>query len=97
MRLADPIKDKAAAAWHFGRLRRLVRAEAGLAPQVLVSVAAFPCQDPSCPGPATQISILGMDLTRRSMVIHRPATEVSAADIAAALWGGTRPVTGRVR
>lgn len=83
--------------WHFGRLRQLVRAEAGLAPQVLVSVAEIPCQDPTCEGPATQITILGMDLTRRVMVIHRPATEVSAADIAAALGGGTRPATGRVR
>lgn len=91
MKLADQIRDKAAAVWHFGRLRRLVRAEAGLAPQVLVSVAEIPCQDPACPGPATQITILGMDLTRRVMVIHRPAAEVSAADIAAALGNAPGP------
>ena len=84
MSLADQIRDKAAAVWHFGRVRRLVRLEAGLAPHVLVSVAQIPCQDPACPGPATQISILGMDLVRQVMVIHRPAAEVTASDIAAA-------------
>jgi len=85
IRCADQIRDRAAAMRHFGRLHRLVRAVAGLAPQVLVSVADIPCQDPACEGPATQVTILGMDLMRRVMVVHRPAAEASAADIAAAL------------
>lgn len=85
MKLAEQIRDKAGAVWHFGRVRRLVRSEAGLAPQVLVSVAEIPCEDPACAGPATQITILGMDLTRRVMVIHRPAAEVVTTDIVAAL------------
>ncbi|WP_411840563.1 hypothetical protein [Paracoccus sp. ME4] len=85
MSLADQIRNKAAAVWHFGRVRRLVRSEVGLAPQVLVSVTEIPCEDPDCEGSATQTTILGMDLTHRVMVIHRPAGEVSAADIAAGL------------
>lgn len=84
MSVADQIRDKAASVWHFGRVRRLVRSEAGLAPHVLLSVAPIPCQDPACPGPATQISILGMDLVRQVMVIHRPAAEVTTGDIATA-------------
>lgn len=91
MSLANQIRDKAASVWHFQRVRGLVRQEAGLAPHVLVSVAQIPCEDPACPGPATQITILGMDLMRRMMVIHRPAAEVSAADIAAALGNAPGP------
>lgn len=91
LKLADQIRDKATAVWHFGRLRRLVRTEAGLAPQVLVSVAEIPCEDQAGEGPAAQITILGMDLMRRVMVIHRPAAEVSAADIAAALGNAPGP------
>lgn len=85
MSLSEQIRDRAAALWHFQRVRRLVRQQAGLGPQVIVSVTQIPCEDPACPGPATQISILGLDLIRRMLVIHRPVAEVAEADIAAAL------------
>ncbi|MFN3275722.1 MAG: hypothetical protein ACK41U_13740 [Paracoccus sp. (in: a-proteobacteria)] len=85
MSLSAQIRDKAATLWHFQRVRQLVRQQAGLAPQVIVSVAEIPCEDPACPGPATQITILGLDLIRRRLVIHRPVAQVTEAGIAAAL------------
>lgn len=85
MSLTAQIKDKAAALWHFQRVRRLVRQQPGVSSQVIVSVAEIPCDDPACPGPATQITVLGLDLVRRILVIHRPVAEVSETDIGSAL------------
>ncbi|CAM3220013.1 hypothetical protein PANO111632_08790 [Paracoccus nototheniae] len=85
MNLSAQIKDKAVALWHFQRVRRLVRQQPGVPLQVIVSVAEIPCEDPACSGPATQITVLGLDLVRRIMVIHRPVAEVTEAEIGSAL------------
>lgn len=85
MSLSAQIRDKATALWHFQRVRRLVRQQSGLSSQVIVSVAEIPCEDLACPGPATQITVLGLDLVRRIVVIHRPVADVTEADIGSAL------------
>lgn len=60
----------------------MVREIGALGPHTLISVTEISCDDPICPGPATQITILSLDLMRRVLVIHRPVVEVSARDIA---------------
>jgi len=83
MTIACEFGLRAARLWHLHRVRRMVREQGGFGPQTLVSVTEFLCDDPNCPGPATRITILAMDLTRRVLVIHRPAREISGMDIAA--------------
>ncbi|MFN3276632.1 MAG: hypothetical protein ACK41U_18405 [Paracoccus sp. (in: a-proteobacteria)] len=83
--IRDKARRKAAALWHFQRIRRRSRQQAGMGAQVIVPVAELPCDDPACPGPATQITILGLDLIRRMLVIHRPVSDVTEADILAAM------------
>ena len=85
LRLAGDVRQKAAALWSLHRIKRMVREIGGLAPHTLVMVTEIPCADPACPGPATRITILGLDLMRRVIVIHRPLSEVSAADLQAVL------------
>jgi hypothetical protein len=81
MSLAVEFRQKAAVIWHIQRIKRMVREIAGLGPHTLVSVVEITCDDPACPGPATQITILGLDLKRNALVIHRPAAKVAAADL----------------
>ncbi|RJE79148.1 hypothetical protein [Paracoccus sp. JM45] len=81
MNLAAQMKERAATLWHFQRIRRLVRQQEGSGSQAMVSVTQIFCQDPACPGPATQITVMGLDLLRRVVVIHRPLDQVELADI----------------
>jgi hypothetical protein len=83
MSLPSDFRQKAALLWHVQRIKRLVRETGAFSPQTLISVTEVTCDDPTCPGPATQITILSLDLTRCVFVIHRPAVDVSATDIAA--------------
>jgi len=67
--------------WHLQRVKRLVRERSQLGPNVLVSVVEVPCDDPNCPGPATQITILGLDMVRRRFMVHLPAASITEADL----------------
>lgn len=82
MSLASDFRQKAAHLWNLQRVKRMVRDIGGFGPHTLVSVAEITCDDPTCPGPATRITILSLDQTRRVFILHRPADEVSAKDIA---------------
>lgn len=75
------VKKSVQVLWHGQRVKRLLRARFGT--QSLISVVETHCADPQCPGPATQITILGFDMVRRCVVLHRPVAEVTAADVAA--------------
>lgn len=63
----------------------MVRDAGRLGPQTIVSVAEVICDDPDCPGPATRVTIVGLDLVRRTRVIHRPLVGVTAADVVDAM------------
>jgi hypothetical protein len=82
---ADALRDKAVMLWHLQRIKRLVRARCG--GQCLVHVTEITCADPDCPGPATQISVTGFDLIRRSILVHRTLAAITEIDLAS-LSGG---------
>jgi len=82
---ARGLRQAASSLWHTQRVKRLVRAR--LAMDAMISVVELPCLDPACPDPATRITILGFDLTRRSHVVHRSASEITSADIDTILPG----------
>ena len=82
MSLPIDFRQQAALLWHLQRIKRMVREIGAFGPHALISVTEFMCHDPICSGPATQITILSLDLMRRAFVIHRPVAEVSATDIA---------------
>jgi len=81
MSLASDMRDKAAMLWHVQRVKRLVRERSRLGPNALVSVVEVPCDDPDCPGPATQITILGLDMIRRGFLVHVPVAAIAEADL----------------
>ncbi len=83
--LPDAMRQRAVTLWHIQRVKRLVRDAGRLGPQTIVSVAEVICADPDCPGLATQVTIVGLDLVRRTRVIHRPLVAVTAVDVAVAL------------
>lgn len=83
MSLAANMRERAATLWHVQRVKRMVRERMPLGHHVLVSVTEIPCDDPACPGPATQITILGLDMVRRGFLIHMPVAAVTEADLAA--------------
>jgi len=83
MSLMAEFRTRTATLWHLQRVKRLVREVFAFGPHVVISVAEVPCPDADCPGPATRITVLGPDLTRRVIVIHRPASEISADDLCA--------------
>jgi hypothetical protein len=91
MNLSAQIKEKAATLWHFQRVRKLVRQHPDVPSQAIVSVTQIDCQDPDCPGPATQITVMGLDLIRRVVTVHRALDQVEQADIGAALQRQTAP------
>jgi hypothetical protein len=62
--------------------------------QVIMSVAEIPCEDPACPGPATQIIVLGLEMVPRIVMIHRPVANINAGNMVAA-FSDARSVTGR--
>lgn len=67
--------------WHVQRVKHMIRERMHLGNQAFVSVRESPCEDPACPGPATQITILGLDMVRRGFVIHRPVATITEADL----------------
>ena len=81
MSLASEMRDRAAMLWHVQRVKRMVRERTQFGNHVLISVSEIFCDDPECPGPATQITILGLDMIRRVFVIHVPVSTVSEADL----------------
>jgi hypothetical protein len=82
MSLPSDFRQHAAMLWHHQRIKRMVRETGAFGPHALISVTEFMCHDPICSGPATQITILSLDLMRRVFVIHRPVVDVTADDIA---------------
>ena len=85
MSFAQNIRQKGAELWHIQRVKRLVRDGLGLGPHALIRVVELPCAAPDCPGPITEIRILGLDLTRFMIVMHRPLADVCADDLAKAV------------
>ena len=81
MSLASDMRDKAAMLWHMQRVKRMVREKSRLGPHALVSVVEVPCDDPECPGPATQITVLGLDMIRRGFLVHLPVASITEADL----------------
>lgn len=81
MSFATELRQKASKLWHIQRVKGLVRAHARAGPNALITVVEVECDDPACPGPATRITILGIDLIRRSLLIHRPVADVTVTDM----------------
>ena len=81
MSFATELRQKASRLWHIQRVKALARAHTTPGPNALITVTEVECDDPACPGPATHITILGIDLVRRSLLIHRPVADVTAADM----------------
>jgi hypothetical protein len=75
----------AKALWHRQRIKRLVRSRLGQGTACLVRVSETVCTDPACPGPATDIRILGASLKELRITVHKPLDAVTGTDIAAAL------------
>lgn len=73
--------QKARDLWHRQRIKRLVRDRLGSGPAHLVSVRSTVCLDPDCPGPATEIRVVDLALMQTRFIIHKPADQVSAADV----------------
>ncbi len=83
MSFATDLREKACTLWHIQRVKYLVREHTQPGQNALISVTEVECPDPTCPGPATQITILGIDLIRRAILIHRPVAQVTAEDLRA--------------
>lgn len=81
MSFAADLRQRTSKFWHIQRVKALVREHTTLGPNALITVTEVECQDPACLGPATQITILGIDLVRKSFLIHRPVADVTAADM----------------
>ena len=71
--------------WHRQRIKRLVRDRLDRGSAHLISVRSTVCPDPDCPGPATEIRVVDLALVEARFVIHKPADQVSAADVVALL------------
>jgi len=81
MSLAAEMREKALTLWHVQRVKRLVRAQAQLGDFALITVVEVECEDPLCPSPATQITILGLDTVRHGFVVHLPISMITGADL----------------
>ena len=75
------MREQALMLWHVQRVKRMVREQAQLGDYAVVSVMEVNCDDPLCPGPATQITILGLDMVRRGFVVHLPVSMITGADL----------------
>ena len=82
MTFAADLRDRACSLWHFQRIRGLVRARLQLGPHVRITVSECYCPDPACPGWATRVAIMSLDLRQRAFLIHRPAALVTGSEIA---------------
>ena len=78
-------RQTAGTLWHTQRVKRLVRNSLGNGLQCLVSVRQTICTDPGCEGPATEVRIVLLDFREMRRMIHKPASKVSAGDVAACL------------
>ena len=74
--------DLARGLWQAQRVRHWVRRHMGLGTRPLVMVVEVPCADPACPGPATAISVLGLDLIALRWTVHKPVADIREPDIA---------------
>lgn len=81
MTLASQIRGKAAALWHLRRVKQLVRDLTGAGQMTLITVVELDCRDPACPGPTTQISVMGPDLIRKTVTLHKPVRDVQLTDL----------------
>ena len=90
MSFAAEIRTKATTLWHIQRVKGLVRAHALIGPHALVTVTEFHCTDPACPGLATRITIFGIDLIRREVIVHRPVAGITADDLRDVTTAGPR-------
>lgn len=81
MSFVQDIRQKGTELWHIQRVKRLLRDGLGLEPHTLIRVVELTCAVPECPGPVTQINILGLDLKRHMFVVHRPLADVCADDL----------------
>lgn len=80
------LRDAARTLWRAQRVKRLVRDRLGIAAmQSLVSVRETICGDPVCEGPATEVRIVALGATEIRAMIHKQASDVTEADIAAFL------------
>ena len=95
MSFARDIRQTGAALWHIQRVKRLVRNCLCLGPHALIRVVELPCAAPDCPGPITQISILGLDLTRLVVVVHRPLADICTEDLASVFENADRALPDR--
>lgn len=78
-------RERALGLWHVHRVKSWARRHLGMGAQCLITIAEVPCPDPACPGPATQISILSLDMTTIRWMVHKPTREICEADIVALL------------
>lgn len=81
MSFAAEIRDKATTLWHIQRVKGLVRDHAQIGPHALITVTEFHCTDPACPGLATRITVFGIDLMRREVILHRPVAQITAHEL----------------
>lgn len=79
------LRENANAMWHVQRVKRLVRDHMGAGAPCLVSVREAMCNDPACEGLATEIRIITLSFDEIVAAVHKPVTEVTAADVAGAL------------
>lgn len=79
------LRSKAHGLWHTQRVKRLVRETYGFGAQCLISVRETLCTDPGCEGPATEIRIVTFAFKEIKAIIHKPACEIAAADVAEVL------------
>ena len=88
MSFTQEIRQKSAKLWHIRRVKRMVRDHLGLGPHALIGVVELPCALLDCPGPVTQISILGLELTRRVILLHCPLADIGVAELSSAFMEG---------
>lgn len=86
MSFAAQITEKATTIWHIQRVKRLVRDLIAVGPLTLITVVEIDCDDPNCPGPATQITVLAADLVRRRATLHLSVHDIQEADLSAAFF-----------
>jgi len=55
----------------------------GLSAADVVSVAELACHEPGCPPMETVVTVQGADGQRRTWRLHKPVTEITAADVEA--------------
>jgi len=75
------LREKARSMWHIQRVKGIIREQLGGA-QCMVSIRETICTDPGCEGPATEIRIVNLMFLETRAVIHKSASQITAADVA---------------